>query len=476
MQVQRKKVLIVAGGAVALTVIAAIIGILLFDINSYKSRIEIASSEAIGLDIRINSKMGLSYFPFGLSANDIHVANKGVEILSLEKLKLGVKFISLLKGQLKIISCELYKPTISIMKDIEGNFNFENAEKKPPKTSMDTGFSLKKFRLSRGILVYLAKKPGENTTLEDINLAIDDLLLADIAGDILKNVSFTGRLDCKEVQKGDLKFYNIKSLIKAEKGVIRFMPLTMDALGGKGGGDAAIDKSGMDIVYKVNLKVSQLDFANLEESFGVKRVIGGKGDLEASLTMVEKGNLSLMNGIGGNFFLRGEHLIIYTMDLDEVLSTYETSQEFNLVDLGAFFIAGPLSTVGLKGYRYWEVYNQAQKGQGDIKNLISIWKIKNGIAHAIDCALATQHNRVALTGNLNFVSKRYDDVTVALLDDRGCAKFKQSLTGPFESPEVGAVSAFETLGGPIFNLYRKTKRFIQRDKCEAFYDGSVRQP
>jgi AsmA protein len=40
------------------------------------------------------------------------------------------------------------------------------------------------------------------------------------------------------------------------------------------------------------------------------------------------------------------------IDIDKILSSYETSRKFNLVDLGAFFIAGPLSTVALKGYRY----------------------------------------------------------------------------------------------------------------------------
>jgi hypothetical protein len=65
---------------------------------------------------------------------------------------------------------------------------------------------------------------------------------------------------------------------------------------------------------------------------------------------------------------------------------------------------------------------------------------------------------------------------VALLDDKGCAKFKQSITGPFGSPKVGAVSAVESLAGPISSLYRKAKRFIQGGKCEVFYKGSVQQP
>ena len=68
-----------------------------------------------------------------------------------------------------------------------------------------------------------------------------------------------------------------------------------------------------------------------------------------------------MSSMDGTFSLRGDNLVIYTMDLDTVLSKYETSQKFNLVDLGAFFIAGPLGTAALKGYRYGDVYHQTRE-------------------------------------------------------------------------------------------------------------------
>ena len=330
--------------------------------------------------------------------------------------------------------------------------------------------------LTIGALVYFDKKAGEKTELKEINLAIKDLSVVDTSGDIIKNISFTGNMDCKEVRKKDLKIDNVKSPVKAEKGVIYLTPLTMDIFGAKAEGDATADKSEVDAVYKINLKVSKLDFEKLEESFGTKKVIGGKGDLYASLTMKEKGSRNLMSSMDGTFSLRGDNLVMYTMDLDKVLSSYETSQKFNLVDLGAFFIAGPLSTVALKGYRYGDVYNQTRGGQGAITQFISHWKIKDGVADATDCALATHHNRVALKGKLNLVSERYDNVIVALLDDKGCAKFKQGISGPFGSPRVGAVSAVESLAGPIFNLYRKAKRFVQGGKCEVFYNGSVQQP
>ena len=77
MRAQRGKSLLIAGGVIALIVIAAIAALLLFDINKFKSNIESAAFDATGLDVRINGKIGLSFSPFGVSAKDIHVANKG---------------------------------------------------------------------------------------------------------------------------------------------------------------------------------------------------------------------------------------------------------------------------------------------------------------------------------------------------------------------------------------------------------------
>lgn len=552
MNVKKKGVLIVLGGVAAALVLAAVIFAITFAINSHRPRIEAAASRATGLEVRINGKMGFSFFPFGISAKDIHVANKGGEILYLENLKLGAELMSLLKKQLKVTSCELVRPAITIVKDADGKYNFESTEKKSTEGQTGAAFSLKEFKLSKGVIIYLDKKTGEKTEFKDFNmdikslssiagnviknatftgsfdckkvlqkdfsienlkspvkavrgiynlepltigalvyfdkkagektelkeisLTIRDLSVVDTSGAIIKNVSFTGNMECKEVQKKDLKIDNVRSPVKVEKGIIYLAPLTMDIFGSRGEGDATADKSAVDAVYKINLKVLKLDFEKLQGSFGKKEVIGGKGDLYASLTMKEKGSRNLMSSLDGIFSLRGDNLVIYTMDLDKVLSSYETSQQFNLVDLGAFFIAGPLSTVALKGYRYGDVYNQTRGGQGAITQFISHWKIKDGVADAADCALATHHNRVALKGKLNLVSERYDNVIVALLDDKGCAKFTQGISGTFGSPQIGAVNAVESLAGPIFKLYRKAKKFVQGGKCEVFYNGAVRHP
>ena len=467
MRAERKKTLMIAGGVVLLILIAAIVAVLLFDINSYKSKIETAVSGATGLDVTINGGMGLSFFPFGISAKNVHVTNRGDEILSLESLKLGVKLMPLLKKQLEVTNCVLVKPVLTIVKDAEGKFNFEDLEKKSTKKQPGTAFSLNNLKLSKGAIVYLNKKIGVKAELKEISLAVRDIFLADTSENIIKNISFTGNFDCKEVLYNNLRIENFKAPIKANKGVFSLKPLTMDVFGGKGEGDVTIDESAPDSVYGTNVKVSKLDFEKVEEYFGTKKVIGGKGDFSASLTVNEGGHRNLMSSLDGTFALRADNLVTYTMDLDKVFSKYETSQQFDLFDVGAFFIVGPLGPIALRGYRYGDVYYRTQGGKGTITRFVSHWKIKNGEADATDCALATHHNRVALKGKLNLVNERFDNVTIAILDEKGCARYKQSVSGAFASPSVGAVSAVESFAGPVFDLYRKANVSFRQENARS---------
>jgi AsmA family/AsmA-like C-terminal region len=550
MRVHTIKKLLLALGAIALIVVTSVVALLLFDINTIKSNIESVVLDETGLVVRIRGKMELSFSPFGVSARDIHVTNRGTEITSLENLKLGVELLPLVKKQIKVTRCELVKPVFTIVKDANGQYNFESTGKRSTGVPSKVSFNVNDFKLSKGRLVYLDQKTGEKTEMKEFNLAVNDfsmpgnlatrisckgifdcrevqhkgfifgnikatvkavngacnfeplsigaivytdkqtaektelkevrlgvsgLTRAYSSRDIVKDISFTGNLECKEVRKGHIQIDNIKSPVTVAHGVTHLSHLVLDIFGAPAVGDASMDTSESDFVYNINVKVAKLDVANLEETFRTKRIIGGKADLHASLTMKERKNQFLLSSMSGSVSLRSDNLVTYTMDLDKILTSYESSQEFNLVDLGAFFIAGPLSTLAVRGFRSGDLYNQTRGGQGTITQFISHWQIKDGIAVATDCALSTKHNRVALKGKLDLVNKRYENVTVALLDNEGCAKFKQSIGGSFIHPRIGSVSVVNSLSGPIVNLFSKTKRFIQGGKCEVFYSGAVRQ-
>ena len=219
----KKKVFLGLCGVVIALVLAVVVFALTFDINSYKPRIEAVASGATGLDVRINGKMGISFFPFGISAQDIHVSNKGGDILSLEKLKIGAELIPLLKKRLNVTELELVKPVVTIVKDSKDKYNFEGTEQKSKEGRPGAAFSFNELKMSQGVLIYLDKKSGEKTELRDFNLAIKDL---SIAG----NVSFKGSFNCREALQRDFKIENLKATVKAVKGMFDFEPLTIGTL------------------------------------------------------------------------------------------------------------------------------------------------------------------------------------------------------------------------------------------------------
>jgi len=107
--------------------------------------------------------------------------------------------------------------------------------------------------------------------------------------------------------------------------------------------------------------------------------------------------------------------------------------------------------------------------------LVSGWKVERGIAQAKDVAMATNENRIALVGGLDFVNERFNDVTVAVVDGKGCAKMRQKIHGPFRKPEVEKVSVLKTAAGPLLSVFKQAGKLLG-GQCEVFYAGSVAPP
>jgi hypothetical protein len=164
------------------------------------------------------------------------------------------------------------------------------------------------------------------------------------------------------------------------------------------------------------------------------------------------------------------------MDLDSLILSLRRSRNFNLVDVGAFFLAGPLGPALTRGYRFADLYKESQGGKGVITKLVSVWKVGNGVAEAVDVAMATKKLRVAMKGGVNFIDNRFEDAIVAVLDDAGCAVITQKIRGPFGSPEIGNINILRSLTSPITSLVKSVLKLFGSGPCEPFYAGSVAPP
>jgi AsmA protein len=194
-------------------------------------------------------------------------------------------------------------------------------------------------------------------------------------------------------------------------------------------------------------------------------------DFSATLALQGRTTAALVPSAEGVAVLHGDNLTFATGDLDASLSRFESSQSFNLIDFGAFFFAGPLGLAVTKSYNYARIF-QGAPGTTSIRTLTSDWQVEHGVAQATDVAMATPKNRVALKGGLDFVNGRYEQVTVAAIDTRGCVIVQQKVDGPFLNPVLEKPNALGTITGPARALLRDAGKLVGA-KCQVFYTGSV---
>jgi len=476
---KHKRILFVSCGVAVLLVVVITALVLFINLNVYKPRIEAAASDAIGMDFKIGGPMRIVLFPrFGVSLEKVLIKNKEMDFFSAEKVRIGLRLFPLIKREVRISEFTVIKPKITIERDKNGRFNFEGPMQKPAKEEFPAALlTMGSFLISKGDLVYLDRISGAGTELNGIDLQITSLSLrTESSRSILRNVSFSGNFRCKVLKTKNFEAKNIGADIKGKDGIFDISPITMDFFGGTEKGAIKADLTGDSPLLKIQFAATNFDFEKFVGALSKKKIM--KGQMDFSLNIVTKGKSleEMKRRMNGDASLRGENLLLYGMDLDSLLSNIAESQSFSLVDVGAFFLAGPLGTALTKGYDFAGVYKETRGGQGIIKKLVSEWRIKNGIAEAEDVALSTKRNRIAMKGGLDFVNSRFDDVTVAALDEKGCAKFSQKIRGPFRKPQIEKVSTLKSLVGPAVKLFKKAQKFVGLGKCKVFYKGSVKHP
>ena len=320
------------------------------------------------------------------------------------------------------------------------------------------------------------KKSGNETELTNVDLTISNLSFGKGGKDLFNNISFSGDFQCRSLKTKDFEVKNLKFDMKGKDGIFDISPIAMNFFGGTEKGAIKADLRGDSPLLKIQFAATKFDFEKFVEAFSKKNIMKGQMDFSLNIATNGKNLEEMKRRMNGEASLKGENLLLYGIDLDSLLSKIQESQNFSLVDVGAFFLAGPLGTVLTKGYDFAGVYKETRGGEGNIKKLVSEWRIKNGIAEAEDVALSTKRNRLAMKGGLDFVNSQFDDVTVAALDENGCAKFSQKIHGPFKNPQVDKISAFKTIVRPAVKLFEKAQKLIGLGKCKVFYKGSIKHP
>lgn len=251
----------------------------------------------------------------------------------------------------------------------------------------------------------------------------------------------------------------------------------MTVLGDRGTGKGTVELGATEPRSHLELAFDALDLARLPDTWLPGGHASGQLALQASLTGHGRGQ-ALWRHLNGQVRLGGEGLVLHGMDLDAELAEYQRTQRFSLVDAAAVAFMGPAGLVATKGSDFARLAGRTDGGETRIRQLVSDWEIKDGIARANDVALATPRNRLAVQATLDLARQTITQATVAAVDQRGCAVMKQNVHGPFSAPQAEATSMAEGLLGAPIDLLRRGLNAISGGKtdCEVFYQGSVSAP
>jgi AsmA family len=217
---------------------------------------------------------------------------------------------------------------------------------------------------------------------------------------LLESLSFTAVLACGQIPIKDLVLSDVKFSIDGKEGVFDLNSVTMSVFGGQGSGNIRADFSGSVPEYQVHYSLSKFHLAEFFKTLSPRNVGDGPMDFSTDLSMKGKTTDEMMRSAGGEASLHAHDLTLEIGDIDKQLSRYESSQIFNLVDVGALFFAGPVGLAVTKGYNFASIF-QSSGGSSQIGTIVSKWNIERGVAQAKGVAMATKENRIALKGGLD---------------------------------------------------------------------------
>lgn len=446
--------------------------VLLLDPTAHKARIEEAASRVLGMEVSVDGPLALRWRPRAhLVLGHVRGRKAGADIFVAREAVLGVDLMSLLGGQPSVHSVALQDGLFAIVRERDGRFNFQRDPTPgphPERIGPDISFT-------GATITYADPRFERRVEGRACRGEIDRVHLAGGEQRFLARLSFEGRAECAELRAGDLALTQVSTTAVARQGVIDLRPLSVRAFDAQGQGSLRMDFTGAAPAYQVEHTLRQLPAEQVLKALSLKETASGRIDAHVRLAMQGRTSKELQQALKGTVSLRGQGLVYHGADLDARFDRFESTQNFSLFDVGALFLAGPAGLLVTKGVDYAAAAQPAQ-GRSDIRALVSDWTIERGVARTQDVAMATQSHRVALKGAIDLVNDRFQGMTIALLDAKGCAKVQQQVSGALAKPQVDKPGPIEAIAAPAVRLLRKGAELVGADSCEAFYTGAVAAP
>ncbi len=331
---------------------------------------------------------------------------------------------------------------------------------------------LKFIRLRHGDLEY--QYADNIISTKSLNFSFSDVYFnSGPNSNPLATLSTKGKIGAEEIKSNEFDINDFSFNLMIQNGVYKVDADNPMLFGKNSRGNAEWIITPFTDIPSVSIEYNIPSFyaEELLQTFLEDTIITGKLNLNMRLNSSGNDWNEMLGNLAGWIKLSGRNLTLYGVDTDEILEKYKRSQNFNLVDLGAVMLAGPLGIAITKGTDFASILMFNEGHKSSIHNFVSNWKVEGGTFTTEDVAFTTDKNRFAAKGWLNFAADSLD-LTIAVLDKNGCSIFSQNVFGKMNEPEPGKLKIVGTLLAPVTNLIDD----IFGSDCEKFYTGSVKHP
>ena len=130
--------------------------------------------------------------------------------------------------------------------------------------------------------------------------------------------------------------------------------------------------------YHLTYTVNQFGINKFLTTFLEDSVLTGKMDLSFDISLKGDDWENMLSRLDGEIHLTGSDLTLHGLDVDLLLKKVARSQNFNLVDVSAVLLAGPVGLAVTKGTDLASIVIVSPGEKTAIPELVSVWNMQDG--------------------------------------------------------------------------------------------------
>ncbi len=346
---------------------------------------------------------------------------------------------------------------------LNGDFSFEALQAEDSNSTFSAS----------NIQVYnlLIHTPADTIKAEKLTMSAESIGVGNSSKRFQSASVLSGRFEVHSFLSGNGQFPKLTGTVNLNNGLLEGKNIWFAELGKSNGINFSYNTQFSIPRFSLNSEIRQLKLQRIFMFLKQDTLMSGPVDLRLNVEMSGNSFKEMVSSLDGDLAVESRNLRLYGTELDPLIKKFKRSQTFNLVDVGALVLTGPIGIAVTKGSDYTRLLLGNNGEYTNIPHLNSDWEFEDGRITMKDVAFATENNRIAAHGIYDFKTDSIN-TRIALIDKDGCIVASQDVEGTILNPELSGMNIIQTILAPVKNLLDDATF----SKCDPFYNGKVKHP